>query len=237
MQRVYNPTTDSLRVEAQLTTNLPAAQEVIISHTDDSIRLGDGTNLITSTNISGKQGLDVNVINSVSGTGNSIMIGTEDGTVGGTQHVAKIGSDLKLEVKDVSVLTELENLNDKFVAGNNIGEVSILGTVQTNDTATQTALNNILTQLNETNGLSVGTEDGLTTGTQHVFVNNLKQMVLSAQDRVQLATYTPVGSNYRLDEFTYTSATFPGVTVKKQFTWSDFGTKNERVSNINWVII
>ena len=38
--------------------------EVIIDHTNDSIRLGDGTTLFTGTTISGKTGLDVNVINS-----------------------------------------------------------------------------------------------------------------------------------------------------------------------------
>lgn len=37
--------------------------EVDLSHVDDSVRLGDGTDLITSTLVSGKQGLDVNLIN------------------------------------------------------------------------------------------------------------------------------------------------------------------------------
>lgn len=39
--------------------------EVVISHTNDSIRLGDGSNYFTSTTIGPKNGLDVNVINSV----------------------------------------------------------------------------------------------------------------------------------------------------------------------------
>jgi hypothetical protein len=37
--------------------------EVIIDHTTDSIRLGDGTTLTTVTTINGKSGLDVNIIN------------------------------------------------------------------------------------------------------------------------------------------------------------------------------
>lgn len=37
--------------------------EVIINHTDDSIRLGDGTNFITSTTIGPKNGYDIYVIN------------------------------------------------------------------------------------------------------------------------------------------------------------------------------
>lgn len=57
-------------------------QEIVISHTDDSIRLGDGTSLITATTIGPDVGLDVNVINdlnlSVSHVDDSIKIG--DGT-------------------------------------------------------------------------------------------------------------------------------------------------------------
>lgn len=37
--------------------------EVIIDHTNDSIRLGDGTTLFTGTTVGPKTGLDVNVIN------------------------------------------------------------------------------------------------------------------------------------------------------------------------------
>lgn len=39
--------------------------EVIIDHTNDSIRLGDGTNFISSTTVLGKIGLDVSVINDI----------------------------------------------------------------------------------------------------------------------------------------------------------------------------
>jgi hypothetical protein len=39
--------------------------EVVISHTNDSIRLGDGTSLVTTTTIGPKVGLDVNVINQI----------------------------------------------------------------------------------------------------------------------------------------------------------------------------
>jgi hypothetical protein len=38
--------------------------EVIIDHTTDSIRLGDGTTLFTSTTVGSKTGLDVAIINS-----------------------------------------------------------------------------------------------------------------------------------------------------------------------------
>jgi predicted DNA-binding ribbon-helix-helix protein len=66
-----------------------------ISHTDDSIRLGDGTNLITSTAVGPKQGLDVNVINDlnvdIDGTtatpSSVLLVGSEDGTTAGTKVI------------------------------------------------------------------------------------------------------------------------------------------------------
>lgn len=48
--------------------------EVIISHTNDSIRLGDGTNFFTSTTIGPKVGLDVAIINPVDVSGSSVTV-------------------------------------------------------------------------------------------------------------------------------------------------------------------
>jgi hypothetical protein len=66
LRSVYDETENCLRVcVVEGTTGGGAGFEVIISHTDDSIRLGDGTQLVTATLVSGKVGLDVNVINEV----------------------------------------------------------------------------------------------------------------------------------------------------------------------------
>lgn len=59
--------------------------EVDMSHVDDSISLGDGTNLFTSTTVGGDIGLDVNLINAsiaVTDNGGSLTV---DGTVAATQ--------------------------------------------------------------------------------------------------------------------------------------------------------
>lgn len=60
-KRVYDPIEDRIRVDAQVTASISNA-EVVISQVDDSIRIGDGTNLVTSTTVAGDVGLDVNVI-------------------------------------------------------------------------------------------------------------------------------------------------------------------------------
>jgi len=61
-KRAFDGDNDRLRVDAQISATIAGAQEVIITHVDDSIRLGDGTNLVTTTTVSGDVGLDVNVI-------------------------------------------------------------------------------------------------------------------------------------------------------------------------------
>lgn len=62
IKRVYDEANDRLRVDAEVTVNISSAQEVIISQTDDSIRIGDGINLVTTTSVLGDVGLDVNIL-------------------------------------------------------------------------------------------------------------------------------------------------------------------------------
>lgn len=65
----YDSTKHRLRTDSIVTFE-GGEQEVIISHLDDSIRLGDGTNFLTSTNIGADYGLDVNIIGgSLGGSG------------------------------------------------------------------------------------------------------------------------------------------------------------------------
>ena len=64
LRSVYELTNNTLRVSViDGSTGSGTGFEVIISHINDSIRLGDGTNFITSTNLASKYGLDVHIIN------------------------------------------------------------------------------------------------------------------------------------------------------------------------------
>lgn len=76
--------------------------EVVIDHTNDSIRLGDGTDLVTTTTVGSDIGLDVNIISpidiEISHTEDSIRIG--DGT-----DLVNVTSDGKLEVSDSKATT------------------------------------------------------------------------------------------------------------------------------------
>jgi len=60
--RVYDPLNDRIRVDAEITAVIPGPVEVAIDHVTDSIKLGDGTTLFTSTAVGPDTGLDVNVI-------------------------------------------------------------------------------------------------------------------------------------------------------------------------------
>jgi len=77
------------------TATFAAPQEIVISHSDDSVRIGDGTDLVTTTTEGSKIGLDVNLINpeialELDATdGDSVLVaGTEDGEVDGTVRIA-----------------------------------------------------------------------------------------------------------------------------------------------------
>lgn len=62
LQRAFIEQTGELRVNASIAP-VGGATEVIISHENDSIRLGDGISLVTTSTASGHTGLDVNVLN------------------------------------------------------------------------------------------------------------------------------------------------------------------------------
>ena len=61
IRSAYDPVENRLRVDAQLSGSIGEI-DVNIDHTEDSIRLGDGTNFLTSTTSGSDVGLDVNII-------------------------------------------------------------------------------------------------------------------------------------------------------------------------------
>lgn len=61
IQGAYDEATGRLRTDATATIVTPPAIEVLIDQANDSIRIGDGTNLITATVLGPKVGLDVNI--------------------------------------------------------------------------------------------------------------------------------------------------------------------------------
>jgi len=87
-------------------------QEIIISHLDDSIRLGDGTNFLTSTNIGADYGLDVNII------GGSLT-SSDGGLIGGLANSAVNITDTPTKIP-VSALTDRHSISIRNWGTSNI---------------------------------------------------------------------------------------------------------------------
>lgn len=83
----------------------------------------------------------------------------------------------------------------------------------------------------------VGSIDGTSTGSKYGFINNLRQQIMSTQNRQSAVTYADFGSkDQRITRIDFTSALFPGYTVRKDFLYVlDSG--RYRRTNINWSIV
>lgn len=65
-------------------------------------------------------------------------------------------------------------------------------------------------------------------------IDVIKNQILDAIDRTDTFNYTDVGTKKRLDSIEYNSPSISALTLSQTFTWLDFGTKNERISLIEW---
>lgn len=114
LKSVFDPATNCLRVcVVEGSTGGGSGFEVIITHTDDSIRLGDGTNFFTSTVVGPKTGLDVSVINeldieNLDASKDNIAIQDDDG------HRLNINADgsLPVTISGSANVTEINNFNE-----------------------------------------------------------------------------------------------------------------------------
>lgn len=74
-----------------------------------------------------------------------------------------------------------------------------------------------------------GTKNGQPLGTEYTFVNNERLQILDAHDRLATFTYADFGTpTQRITQIDYTSATFPGITVRRQFAYTLVGNRYRR---------
>lgn len=114
IRQVYDESINRLRVDSTATiTPPPGGLPVLITHTEDSIRIGDGVDLVTLTTVGAKKALDVYVNNSltvdVDHTTDSIRLG--DGVNFLTS--SNLGSKYGLDVFDLNkaVTPTVANVN------------------------------------------------------------------------------------------------------------------------------
>lgn len=69
--------------------------------------------------------------------------------------------------------------------------------------------------------VTAGTEDGNATSPKFVTVYSRRQQVLDSKDRVATFTYEDFGTkDQRIASIVYTSPTFPGVSIRREFSYS-----------------
>ena len=123
LRSAYDDSKNRIRVDAEIDTTVGDV-EVAIVHTEDSIRLGDGTSFFTSTTVGADIGLDVNLINTdldirdLSHSQDSVRLG--DGT-----NLTSVNGSGELQVRDDDLNTTLSSLNTKLVDGTDIGDVTV----------------------------------------------------------------------------------------------------------------
>ena len=130
----------------------------------------------------------------------------------------------KLKVHDSSVVQEQQTTNTK------LDELKLeLESLNLSNSAISDSLDQSI--------LTAGTEDGLTTSTKFVTVNNVRLQILATHDRSQDIQYADFGTpNQRTTRIDYTSPTFSGIIARKNINYTLVGTRYRRDS-ITWSII
>ena len=151
-----------------------------------------------------------------------------------------IASDQSITV-DVSSPILIKGTEDGTDSGtSHVAKIGSDLNLRFKDDSANTTLNNISTKLDSlsVNSLAIGTDNGLTTGNQFVFVNNIKNQILDAEDRQQSITYADFGTkNERVTQIDYSSVTISNsVLARKTFNYTLISGKY-RLDSINWDIV
>lgn len=193
----------------------------------------------------------------------NLDFGTEDGSLTGALHPHKVDLSGDLHTKDTNagaLLTALASLSTDIKALVNTvsGQLTTLSGLSSDIKALSTQLSGQLPaslgQKNMAGSLSVtvasnqpslvskisGTEDGTASGTERVFVNNLKNQILAAKDRAQSLTYADFGTkDQRITRIDYAAPSIgsgAGFTARKTISYTLIGNSYRR-DTITWSII
>lgn len=105
-------TTTTVGAKQSLDVNVT---DITLDHANDSVKLGDGSNLITSTLVGSDRGLDVNVLNTITGTVDSAPVG-----------LSNSGSFIELSIDSTSwTLVTVTDINRNHVWLQNQSDVNM----------------------------------------------------------------------------------------------------------------
>ena len=155
---------------------------------------------------------------------------------GSSVAVSNFPTDSAKESKQDVGNTSLASIDGKL---NSLGQKNMAGSMPVVLASDQPALDVSLDAFTATpdSVQLVGSINGLSTGTKYGFVNNIRNQILAAHDRIQNITYADFGTkDQRITQIDYTSTTFIGFIARKTIAYTLVGTRYRRDS-ISWVII
>ena len=255
-----DPTTDGVFIGDnisgnKLTVNADGSinTNVAISHTSDSVRLGNGTDFLTSTTVGLAKTLDVTVKEAALplGAASEATLSTISGLISTLNSIETAANALLTSI-DTKVLTDTQlraSPVDVTASSLPLPTGAATSANQTTANASLASIDSKLTSpLAVTGSLTLadepikmsGTEDGLPGGTEFTFVNNRRNQILAAKDREQALTYADFGTkNQRITQIDYTATsigTGAGYTARKTLSYTLVG-NNYRRDSINWTLI
>jgi hypothetical protein len=235
LRQVYDESAESLRTTA-VASFAGGSVDVVISHLTDSIRIGDGVDFLAinsdgsiNANITGSLAVE---IDAADGDNIAISDGTNDLVINvdGSINVNAVGTNTILTSIDGKIPSGLSVIGGKLQveaplpvgaateAKQDVGNTSLASIDSKTPNLGQAvmAASVPVTIASDQPALNVnasladepikmsGTEDGLPNGNEFTFVNNRRLQIMAAKDRDTIITY------------------------------ADFGTKNQRVTQIDY---
>jgi hypothetical protein len=216
--------------------------EVDLSHVDDSVALGDGTNLLTSTTVGADIGLDVNIINAsivVSATDFDIrdLVYTSDSVTAYQGTSPWVVSATDLDIRDLTAASDSVAAWLSDGSGNAI--TSSGGALDVNLASQDADINVNIT--NASLSVTQGTSPWVVSATD-LDIRDLTHVSDSVKlgDGTNLLTSTNVGSDYGLDVYQLNDPTVANVaalTTAKSATSTQSALLASQLSNRKFMLV
>ena len=198
LRSVYDTSTNCLRVcLVDGGAGSGPGVEVIIDHTTDSIRLGDGTTLFTGTTVGPKTGLDVNIITTdvdirdLDASLDNVAIGDGTDEVSITDVGGKKGLDTNIITQDIDIRTITDTEDSISIGdGTDLLEINTDGSVNTKQFNTlpygaDYVATTFPTAVQEVYTYKTGGSGGTTVATMTItYTDSCKTSILTADENI-----------------------------------------------------
>lgn len=148
----------------------------------------------------------------------NLLLGAIDTKLGGTIAISAVSLPLPIGAATEATLTSINNKLPTLGQQTSSNSISV---TFASDVPTLDVNLNAFTSPTPDSVMTVGAIDGTQTGTKYGLVYNIRQQILASHDRDEQYTYADFGTkNQRITRVEYTSSTFPGFTVRRDFNYT-----------------